>query len=241
MKIRKFETYQAMCSSIADILVNCVKAKADALLCLAAGHTSLGVFEEMIRRQNAGMASFRRCVFFGMDEWGGVGKGNEGSMVEFMYKNLFYPAGIADEKIVFFDGNANLEDECTRMNRYLKMNGPLDFVLLGSGMNGHLGLNEPGCSFSSTCHVANLTEQTRKVARESFHLSVPIDQGVTIGIQNIKDAKQALLMINGEHKAGILKQILQSGPTNTIPATFLKTLDHAALFYDSLADAPSGL
>ena len=40
----------------------------------------------------------------------------------------------------------------------LLKNGPIDMILLGMGMNGHLGLNEPGCSFDLYSHIVDLDE-----------------------------------------------------------------------------------
>ena len=41
-------------------------------------------------------------------------------------------------------------------------------MLLGAGMNGHLGLNEPGTSFDLYSHIVYLDETTKMVGQKYF-------------------------------------------------------------------------
>jgi glucosamine-6-phosphate isomerase len=231
MEIIRFK-HNEMDLYITDKITACVDNKPDALLCLAAGHTSLGVFLEMIKRQSENKINFKNCRFVSLDEWAGLGRGDDGSMIDFMYKYLFSPLGIVEEHITFFNGKADLQNECTRVDKYLGTFGPVDFMLLGVGMNGHLGLNEPGSSFVSHCHVVELERSTQVTAQKYFKNKTDLSFGITMGMQNIKDAKQVFSMIMGRHKANITRLILDTAPTSALPATFLKTLDQAVMCYE---------
>lgn len=72
MELKTFATAQQISEEISGLLLKCLARKKNALLCLAAGHTSLPVFADMIRLQKEGGADFSQCVFLGMDEWGGL-------------------------------------------------------------------------------------------------------------------------------------------------------------------------
>ncbi|MEZ0537578.1 glucosamine-6-phosphate deaminase [Caldicellulosiruptoraceae bacterium PP1] len=232
MDIKIFESYHELSKQIAIIIANIVKNKPNAILCLAAGHTSLGIFEEMIKLSNEGYVSFDKCIFVSLDEWAGLGKGDDGSCIDFMYNNLFIPLKINNENIVFYDGKANLQNECNKIDSYLKDNGPIDFMLLGLGMNGHIGLNEPGVSFDKYSHIVELDNTTKIVGQKYFNKETTLSYGITMGFLHIKEAKQVILAVSSKNKAEIVKKLLDSEPNFLLPASYLKNLSNCSLYLD---------
>ncbi|HHY82904.1 MAG TPA: glucosamine-6-phosphate deaminase [Clostridiales bacterium] len=228
-----FSNYEEMCKKIAQEIAEVVKAKPNALLCLAAGHTSLGVFDEMVALARDGAVFFDRCIFVGLDEWAGKGIGDDGSCIGFMKANLFDRLGIKDENIVFFNGNGDLSAECSRVDKFIENNGPIDYIMLGIGMNGHLGLNEPGTSFDLYSHVVELDETTKTVGQKYFSQHTQLSGGITMGMLHFRDAKRVVLMANGSKKAEIIKKLWESEPNEAVPASYLKKLNHASLYLDS--------
>ena len=69
-----------------------------------------------------------------------------------------------DEKICFFDGAAisDLQGECERTESFIQHHGGMDVAILGVGMNGHVGMNEPGTSINTRSHVASWRQQRNK-------------------------------------------------------------------------------
>ncbi len=64
---------------------------------------------------------------------------DEGSCQHYLYTQFLNPAGIKPNQIQFFNARAeNLAEECARLNEYIARHGPLDIMLVGLGMNGHL-------------------------------------------------------------------------------------------------------
>ncbi len=232
MDTRIFDSYTDMCKATADMIIKTVNAKPDALLCLAAGHTSLGVFEILIDEAENNHVSFSRCRFIGLDEWIGLGRGDDGSCINFMYDNLFIPLGISDKQIIFYDGHGNPENECTRIDDYIRQYGPIDIMLLGMGMNGHLGLNEPGTPFNRYSHIVDLDETTKSVGQKYFKNKTPLVSGITMGMLHIKHSHMVILCVNGKKKAQIVSQLFNNEPSEMLPASYLKTLSNAALFLD---------
>ena len=70
MKKRIFETQEKAAVYAADTIESVLKKKTDAVLCLAAGHTSIPVFDELVKRNT----DFSKTRFIGLDEWAGVPK-----------------------------------------------------------------------------------------------------------------------------------------------------------------------
>lgn len=60
--------------------------------------------------------------------------------------------------------------------------------------------------------------------------------GATLGMQNFREAKRCILMINDSHKAGILYQIMQANQSDpAIPATAILEFENASLYCDRAA------
>lgn len=235
MDIRILPTVGEIAEEIIKMLEGVIAEKKDALLCLAAGHTSLPVFSRMTAAKEEGRIDFSRCRFVGLDEWGGLGCGDDGSMIDFMYKNLFEPLGTEENRIIFFDGKADLLAECGRIDAYVRASGGIDFMLLGMGMNGHLGLNEPGTSFELNSHVVLLDSTTKAVARKYFSERPALRDGITLGMKDIGEAKRVALVVTGTEKREIAAGFLKTPITPKFPATFLKSLIGCSVFFDKAA------
>lgn len=234
MKILTFSDYDEASRKTAEFIVDFVNNKPDALLSFPAGHTSLGTFKYLAGYAAQGKADFNRCTFVGLDEWVGLGKNDEGSCEGFMYKNLFKPLNINPKNIVFFDANADdLGQECQRMDSFIRKNEAIDLMLLGAGMNGHLGLNEPGISPDLHSHVTELDPLTKVVGQKYFEKPVKLEKGITLGLKTIMETRTVVLQITGSNKAEIARKIVNGGITTDVPASILKNHSNAYLFLDS--------
>ena len=98
----------------------------------------------------------------------------------------------------------------------------LDFQLLGIGVNGHIGFNEPGTSFDSVTHVVNLTPSTREInARYFASLEDVPHKAFTMGVRSILRANCILLIAIGESKRNALEALINNEYIEDVPATAL--------------------
>jgi 6-phosphogluconolactonase/glucosamine-6-phosphate isomerase/deaminase len=104
--------------------------------------------------------------------------------------------------------------------------------LLGAGMNGHLGLNEPGTPFDLYSHIVNLDDTTKKVGQKYFSGKVDLTMGITLGLKYIMEARMVILQLNGERKAEIVKKLIESKITVAFPASVLKSHLNSYLLLD---------
>lgn len=218
-----------------------LRAKPDALLCLAAGHSSLPVFTLLLDAQKSGALDVSRAYFVGLDEWLGVPPSCEGACCNFLRRSLFTPLGLREEQLCLFDSLcASAQAECERVERFIAQRGGMDFLLLGIGMNGHLALNEPGESFSARAHAVALSDTTRNVAPKYFGEGIPVpEQGITLGLANLTEAKQICLTIFGEHKQGVAKRLLEGPVDEDFPASVLRRCENALIVLDAPAAGQS--
>jgi len=92
--------------------------------------------------------------------------------------------------------------------------------LLGLGLNGHLGLNEPGRALKPWPHVATLTGATRRHAMLKT-AGGAIRYGMTLGLANLLASRRIVLLVSGRHKRAPLRQLLRGAVTTHCPASLL--------------------
>lgn len=233
MKI--FETETQAASYCADCITEIISQKPSALICLAAGHTSLELFDQLIRREREGRIDFSRVKVVGLDEWVGLSGRDDGSCENFLRINLFDHIKLSEVNIRLFDGKAvDLQDECASIEAFIRDNGGIDYMLLGVGMNGHLGLNEPGTHMANGAHIAKLDRVTQDVAVKYFKEKPELSEGVTLGIRNIAETKTVQVLITGQRKSEIVKIITETD-TNAVPASLIKNMDNVEFIVDQQA------
>ncbi len=229
-----------MSRAAADLIVNQVNNKPASLLCFPSGESPAGVFKYLLDDMEAGKVDFSQCNFVGLDEWVGMDKDDDGSCTNFLFEKFFIPADISADKMRFFDAKAtNLDASCRAMDAFIKEKGPLDVMMVGIGMNGHIGLNEPGTDFNLYAHHAPLAETTITVGQKYFKQQTVLTEGITLGLKHLQESKIPLLVAGGAKKADIIAQALQGEVTEQLPATIFQTLPSAMVFLDE--GAASGL
>lgn len=218
----------------ARLIVQTISDKPDALLCFPAGETSLGTFAELVKMIWKGEISFNRSKIVGLDEWVHLGEMKKENCFHFLKKHFFDPIGFESWNICFFNGEANdLQQECFVTDQFIKANGGIDLMLLGIGMNGHLGLNEPGTSFDTYSHIVELDEVTKRVGQKYFSGNTNLTMGITLGMKHIMETRTVILQVSGQKKSTVIRRLLESAVTEGFPASILKQHPNAYLLLDS--------
>jgi 6-phosphogluconolactonase/glucosamine-6-phosphate isomerase/deaminase len=130
---------------------------------------------------------------------------------------------------------ANPIVECARINDMIASNGGLDVMLVGIGLNGHIGMNEPGTSFRSYAHVSVLAEETKSSGQKYFEKQTTLSKGITLGLRHFAECRLPILMANGTKKANIMNEVLNTNPTEQIPATIIHNIPQALVMIDEEA------
>ena len=236
MKTHTYPDYPHLCNAVAQNIIDCVKAKPEALICIAGGDTPLGVFKILVETHQQARVDFSHCRFVGLDEWIGLGQTDKGSCREMLWNHLFKKLNLRDEQVCFFDGlSSSPQEECLRVDRYIEQYGPIDYIVLGIGMNGHIGFNEPGVSPENTSHIIQLDPITQSVSVKYFDTVREVKQGISLGLKTILAARSIILMANGEKKAAIVAKTINEPASNKIPSTLIKVAPQATLYIDNAA------
>ena len=236
MKVVIRENYEAMSAATADIILDQVARKPDSLLCFPSGDSPTGTLGLLVRAIHNNQADFSKCKFVGLDEWVGMDRFDTGSCQQYMYDKFFNPAGIRNDQIAFFDAKAkDLQQECTKIDRFIAKHNGIDLVVVGVGLNGHLGLNEPGSSFSNLCHVIQLEQSTKVSAQKYFSNDTVLEKGITLGLKHIASARATIVIASGEKKSAIMQKIVEGPVTEQVPGSIMQTLSHGVIILDEAA------
>lgn len=234
MEIKKFKDQKELSNEVANYIISLVKAKPKATIVLTSGDTPKMAYQILAKKANKD--DFKQVTIIGLDEWVGISPQSEGSCRYIVEENLLKPLGIQSSNYTFFDSLTNdLDSECKRIDNLIFEKGGLDFILVGIGLNGHLGLNEPGSSFESYCLVTNLEEITIVTGQKYFSSSTPLTKGITVGLKHFLEAKVAMIMASGEKKAAIIKRTVSGQISETLPSTCIRKHQHGLLWIDQAA------
>lgn len=236
MNITITPSYETLSNVVADEIIKQLSTCENPLFCPASGDTPAGLYHELAQRQQQGAIDTSNWNFVGLDEWSNMNGADEGSCRYWLDKQLFNPLQVNKERICFFDGRATEpQKECELVENFIQIHNGIDVVVLGLGMNGHVGMNEPGIDPQLYSHVAKLDSVTSAVGQKYFSTQQQLTHGLTLGIASIMQAKHIILMVSGEKKSQILQQVVEGEITSKVPASLLRAHPGFSLFADEAA------
>ena len=174
---------------------------------------------------------------FNLDEYVGLAGDNDQSYEYYMNKFLFSHVNIPEENCHFLNGLAkDSEEECKRFDNLINNLGGVDLQLVGVGPNGHIGFNEPSDHFTKGTNLVKLTESTINANSRFFENPDDVPRyAYTMGIKSIMSAKKVVFVVNGKHKAEILREIVKGRITPEVPASVLQLHNDVTIIADSEA------
>ena len=127
------------------------------------------------------------------------------------YKNYLIREVWPGATLHFFDEHD--EAGCAAYDEAVR-SADIDLCVLGIGMNGHVGFNEPGSAFDSAARVVDLAESTVG-ANATAHR-----RAATLGLGTIMASKRILLLAKANKKA-IVETLAKGPPSEEVPASVL--------------------
>ncbi len=224
IKFIKVKDYQELSKVAGEIMLNVIKEKPNCTLGLATGSSPIGLYQYLINAYKKGEISFKNVKTYNLDEYCELPREHPESYYSFMHTNLFNHVDILEENVHLPSSlGKDLQKNCQEYSDALNK-ATIDIQLLGIGANGHIGFNEPGTSFDSETLVVTLTEKTRRDNARFFDndINKVPTHAITMGIKNIMNAKEVLLVASGENKAEAIYQLVHGEITEDFPASALK-------------------
>jgi len=236
MKILKVKDYEALSNKAADGIIDAIKTNPSITLGLATGSTPVGLYQRLIVAYNQKKVSFKQIKTFNLDEYIGIERTHSESYFSFMRRHLFDQIDINPDYIHMPNNDINtLKENVNEYNHLLKDN-TIDIQILGIGSNGHIGFNEPGTPFGQETFIVDLDQETREANARFFDSidEVP-KQAITMGIKNIMQAKEIVLLASGIEKADAVKAMIEGPVEPNMPASILQLHPNCTVILDERA------
>ncbi len=234
-----FDTVDEVSRYTAQRLLAKIKATPTSVLGLATGSTMEPVYAQMLKDIQQAPVDLSQLTTFNLDEYIGLSAQHPQSYNYYMYQHLFNQLNIPAQNVHLPDGLASdIDTACQAYSNAIEAMGGLDLQLLGIGSNGHIGFNEPQTCFNSRTHIVELSEQTRIDNGRFFddQNEVPT-HAITMGIQDILNAKEIILVATGSNKTEIMAQLFASAIDEALPASALKQHKNLTIVLDREAAA----
>ena len=224
MNFIKVENYDKLSAIAANIIAAQVTLKPDCVLGLATGSSPLGTYAKLAEKYNAGELDFSKVTSVNLDEYVGLTGENDQSYRYFMDNNLFDFVNIDKSKTFVPNGCAeDLKAEGEAYDKMIEDLGGIDLQLLGIGLDGHIGFNEPDSVFTAATHEVVLDESTIKANARFFKNEDEVPKkAITMGMMSIMKAKKVLLIANGKAKKDIINKAFYGAVDPMVPASILQ-------------------
>lgn len=219
----------------ADLVAALLARRPAAVIGLAAGATPLGMYGELVRRG----VDFSRARVFGLDEYRGLATMHPSSCAWTLRHHLIERVSLDPARVHLLDGAAtgDLSEYCAAYEQAIASAGGLDLQILGLGVNGHIGFNEPGCSLSDRTRPVGLSAATRATNASNFPGEEVPRTAITMGVGTILGARRVMLLATGAGKAERVAKFIEGPVTARVPASALQMHADAVVLLDEAAAA----
>lgn len=219
---------------VSRLIENQIKIKPDSVLGLATGRTMERVYERLAN----GSSSFEHCTTFNLDEYVDLPPDNANSYQQYMRERFFSKININQANTHVPDGNAeDLNVAALQYEQLIEQAGGIDTQLLGIGVAGHIGFNEPLSSIMSRTRAKSLTEQTREqnAVMFGYNINNVPKRAITMGVGTILDARELILLAIGNEKAAILAKAVEGPITSMVSASAIQLHPNCKVIVDKAA------
>lgn len=218
MNVVHTRNYEEMSKHGVKIILEVIEKKKDAVICLATGSSPKHMYELLVQEINEKRIDISDVTFVKLDEWYGVDPQEDFTCTSFIRVHLLEKLYMQPKQIIEFQSNAkDIKEELHKVETYLEQH-PIDVMILGLGMNGHLGLNEPAAELTFNCHLVTLSEKTQTHDMAKGHA---LTQGLTIGMKGIFDSHKIVMLVCGRRKEQAYEAFMSKRITTDVPASLL--------------------
>jgi len=237
MNIQVVQNYEQMSRIAAFMIASQVVSKPKSIIGTAPGDTTLGAYARLAEYYEAGDVDFSKIQIFNLDEYWGLDKDHVQSHYNYMKTNLVDRINMSPDAFYIPNGAAvDIFPECKRYEKFIDSCGGIDIQLLGIGINGHIGFNEPSDYFSPYTYLVELSEVTRE---SNAHFFRSIDEvpreAISMGIGTIMRARKILLVASGYEKASAVREMIAKKVTPCCPASILQFHPDTTILIDEAA------
>jgi galactosamine-6-phosphate isomerase len=219
----------------ADWLAAASRRKPTSLVTLASGSTPTRAYELFVEQCQGAPQLSASLRVLKLDEWGGLPGTCVGSCEEHLRRVFVDPLRLSERYVSFDGATHDPSAECQRVANWLATKGPIDACLLGLGINGHLGFNEPADELQPHAHVAELSAASLSHAMIRDTPTRPAC-GLTLGVADLMQSRGLLVIATGAAKREPLRRMLLGAISPRFPASIIQLHQNAVVVCDQAAN-----
>jgi glucosamine-6-phosphate deaminase len=178
--------------------------------------------------------AWHRVTAFHMDEYIDLPEDAPQSFGSWLNRAFFDHVSLA--KVHLIKPGTDAEATC-RAYASMLAEAPIDVVLLGIGINGHLAFNDPPADLNDPLPVKVV--ELDKMCREQQVLDgcfaelddVP-KRAITLTVSTLLRGRELFCCVPGRHKSAAVKAMMESPITGACPATALRTHPRCTVYLD---------
>jgi len=219
MKLVITKDYEEMSQVAVEYLLGEMNQNRKINLCITAGKTPERIYEILAEKVQG--RDFSNVHYYNFDESYPMDDNEYGVTMTELKKLYFDKASVNPENI----HPLTMENYQT-WDDYVDSIGRFDIIMMGLGSDGHFCANLPG------------TNCLHDLKTRLLSFDIP-DNGTmhfaSMGTQSVMASKHLLFIVNGEHKAEILKQVLVGPIDEECPSSVLKLHPNFTVIADEAA------
>jgi len=239
MEVSVFENQETASLYVAQRIANRVlmnnSINEKTVLGLATGSTPIPMYEKLIELHRMGV-SFKNTITYNLDEYYPIKHSSDQSYHSFMKEHFFDHVDIQLDNTFIPNGEIEETEVSTFCKDYewsIRKNGGIDIQILGLGLNGHIGFNEPGSDKDSVTRKVELSDITRSAATKHFGDKKLVPKSaITMGIETILEAQEIIVMAWGKGKSKIVKECIEGAISKEVPGSLLQKHNNVKVVLD---------
>lgn len=227
---------RAAAEDIADYLKKALEAKPRVRVIFAAAPSQADTLALLVARRDI---DWGRITAFHMDEYIGLSQGAPERFALWLDAHVFSKAPFAEIVPIIPepDPDAAVAEYARRLDE-----APIDAVILGVGVNGHIAFNDPPVADFEDPHDVKVVElddvcRRQQVDDKCFPTfdDVPT-HAVTLTIPRLLRADALFCVVPGAAKRTALRNMLYGPIETACPASILRKQAHCTLYLDKESD-----
>jgi glucosamine-6-phosphate deaminase len=236
LRIIKTKDYAELSREAFKVIKETLEKYEDPVINTTTGASYDGTFELLVEAINSGELKIDHAIWFNLDEYIAPREAKF-TVYTYMHKKFYDLIKSKPKFIGLLDGSvSDVQKEIDRYNEILKKY-PRHLQIVGLGVNGHLGANEPGTSFDSRLFLADSHESTIQSTMQYQGLTreeAPT-QMITLGLADIMEAEHILVASSGVRKAQAVKDTLEGPISEDCPASIFRKHPNVTFIMDEAA------
>ncbi len=233
MQIIQTATPDELAQRASELIIDSIQKKPESLLCLATGNSPTLTYQYWVNR--AEEYPKEQFKIIKLDEWGGIPQDAPQSCEQYLRRYVIQPLALRQDQFMGFASDSGTpEEEVSKVREALSQAGGIDLCILGIGLNGHIGFNEPAEVLQPYAHIATLSEHSLSHTMVQ-EMPVKPRYGLTMGMGDILKSRKIMMLIQGESKREITGRLFREEVNALLPASFLWLHPQVTCFIDKAA------